>query len=67
MFHQIKLVHVSAEETDGKLINNLDFNHLEMKKIYFQIKIVHREDEAKYETSNTNFAILEPIARPRRC
>lgn len=34
VFHHIKLVQVSAEETDGKRINYLDSNHLEMKKIY---------------------------------
>lgn len=28
VFHQIKLVQVYAEETDGKLINGLDFKHL---------------------------------------
>lgn len=44
MFHQIKLVQVSAEEADGKLINNLDLNRSE--KIYVKWNVFHEEGGA---------------------
>lgn len=62
MFHQIKPVQVSAEEADGKLINDLDSNHPE--KIYVKQKVLTGKTE-RNTCCHRISAILEQRARPR--